>query len=88
MRYLTGFSGSNAVLVLGSDPDADLLGTDGRYVDQAAQEAPGLPLLIDRDTLAAVLEAVPAPDGPAGIESRMTVGDARRGPRRGGATPS
>ena len=32
----------------------DLLGTDGRYVDQAAAEAPDLPTLIDRDTAAAV----------------------------------
>ncbi len=36
VRYLTGFSGSNAVLVLGADADADLIGTDGRYVDQVA----------------------------------------------------
>ena len=43
VRYLTGFSGSNAVLVLGEDADADLIGTDGRYVDQVAMEAPGLP---------------------------------------------
>jgi Xaa-Pro dipeptidase len=75
VRYLTGFSGSNAVLVLGADPDADLVGTDGRYVDQVAEEAPGLPVLIDRDTLVAVLDAVAVPRGPVGIESSTTVGD-------------
>jgi Xaa-Pro dipeptidase len=57
VQYLTGFSGSNAVLVVAPDPDADLLGTDGRYVDQAAAEAPGLPTVIDRATLPAVLDA-------------------------------
>ena len=53
IRYLTGFSGSNAVLALGAG--VELLGTDGRYVDQVAQEAPDLPVVIDRDTLTAVL---------------------------------
>ena len=51
IRYLTGFSGSNAVLVLGRDGVDDLLGTDGRYRDQVAQEAPGLATVIDRSTL-------------------------------------
>jgi Xaa-Pro dipeptidase len=37
VRYLTGFSGSSAQLVLG--PSAVLL-VDGRYVEQAAREAP------------------------------------------------
>jgi len=54
IRYLTGFSGSNAVLALGAD--VELLGTDGRYVDQVAFEAPDLPVVIDRDTLTAVLQ--------------------------------
>jgi len=54
IRYLTGFSGSNAVLALGGDEE--LLGTDGRYVDQVAYEAPNLRVVIDRDTLTAVLK--------------------------------
>ena len=58
VRYLSGFSGSNAVLVLGSDADMDLIGTDGRYVDQVAAEAPGLPTLIDRDTLGTVVSRI------------------------------
>ena len=58
VRYLSGFTGSNAVLVVGSDAGDDVLATDGRYVDQAAQESPGLELLIDRSTLQAVLDRI------------------------------
>lgn len=72
IRYLTGFSGSNAVLVLGTEPAGDLLATDGRYVDQAAIESGDLPVLIDRATLAAVLDTV-AP-GPVVIEAGTAVG--------------
>ena len=55
IAYLTGFSGSNGVLLVAPDPADDVLATDGRYVDQAAQEAPGLHLVIDRDSLSALL---------------------------------
>jgi Xaa-Pro aminopeptidase len=74
VRYLSGFSGSNAVLVIGREPGGDLLGTDGRYVDQAAAEAPGLPTVIDRDTLPAVLAA--AGPGPFAVEDALSVGEA------------
>jgi Xaa-Pro aminopeptidase len=74
VRYLTGFSGSNAVLVLGEDGDGDLIGTDGRYVDQVAMEAPGLPTLIDRDTLGAVVERVAGPRR-AAVEASLPIGD-------------
>ncbi len=33
IRYLSGFSGSNAVLVIGRSSDDDVIGTDGRYQD-------------------------------------------------------
>jgi len=57
VRYLSGFSGSNAVLVI--DPGGtDLLATDGRYRDQAAEQSPDLPVMIDRNTLGAVAEAI------------------------------
>ena len=75
VRYLSGFSGSNAVLVLGPDADADLIGTDGRYVDQVAQEAPDLPTLIDRDTLAAVVSHVARSDVTTAVESSLPLGD-------------
>ena len=47
VRYLTGFTGSNAALLVG-DRGA-VLCTDGRYLTQAAEEAPGLELLVDRE---------------------------------------
>ena len=54
IRYLTGFSGSNAALII--DPDgADAFGTDGRYRDQAADEVPDLVALLDRDTVRALV---------------------------------
>lgn len=64
IRYLTGFTGSNAALLLAADEaaaggDADtltVLATDGRYTEQAAQQAPDLPAVIDRDCAYAVLE--------------------------------
>jgi Xaa-Pro dipeptidase len=73
VRYLTGFSGSNAVLVVGPDPTFDVLGTDGRYVDQVAVESPGLPTVIDRDTLAVVLAGS---DGVVAVESTLSLGEA------------
>lgn len=52
VRYLCGFTGSNgALLLLG---DRAVLGTDGRYVLQAAEESPDLEHVIDRATVAAL----------------------------------
>jgi Xaa-Pro aminopeptidase len=53
VRYLTGFTGSNAALVVSSadEPGAEsatLLCTDGRYLTQSASEVPELERLIDR----------------------------------------
>ena len=54
IRYLTGFSGSNAVLFIDAvDESGDLLGTDGRYELQVRDECPGIATLIDRATLTA-----------------------------------
>ncbi len=47
VRYLTGFTGSNAALLLRPE-GADLLATDGRYTAQAGAQAPDLELLIER----------------------------------------
>ncbi len=44
VRYLTGFSGSNAFLLI--NDDVTLLLTDGRYITQAAKESPGVPTAI------------------------------------------
>jgi len=47
VRYLTGFTGSNAGLLVRPAGD-DLLATDGRYTTQAGLQAPDLELLVDR----------------------------------------
>jgi Xaa-Pro aminopeptidase len=49
IRYLTGFTGSNAALVVHADGDAaSRLCTDGRYRTQAGDEVPDLETVIDR----------------------------------------
>ncbi|MFL6089790.1 MAG: M24 family metallopeptidase [Aeromicrobium sp.] len=48
IRYLTGFTGSNGVLTVARDGQATLF-TDGRYRDQAAEEAPDVELVVTRD---------------------------------------
>lgn len=52
VRYLTGFTGSNAVLLLTGD--APLLGTDGRYAVQVGEQSPDVPAHLDRVTVPAV----------------------------------
>lgn len=53
VRYLTGFTGSNAVLLL--QQDSALLGTDGRYAVQVAEQAPDVPVHLDRATVPALV---------------------------------
>ncbi len=53
VRYLTGFSGSNAALLVTQD-DA-VLATDGRYTEQSAREAADLERVIDRHCPEALL---------------------------------
>jgi Xaa-Pro aminopeptidase len=58
VRYLTGFTGSNAALLLHVDGDgASRFCTDGRYRTQAAQEVPDLPLLVERGSARALAAA-------------------------------
>ena len=40
VRYLSGFTGSNAALLVFADDHDPVLATDGRYRTQAAQQAP------------------------------------------------
>lgn len=70
VRYLTGFTGSNAALLVWADPDrpADFC-TDGRYVEQAAAQAPDLEAVISRDAVAPLLALV-AGTGVLGFEAR------------------
>ena len=48
VRYLSGFTGSNGALLVFADDREAVLATDGRYRTQAAEQAPGLEIAIDR----------------------------------------
>lgn len=49
IRYLSGFSGSNAALFVSSDePSRDIICTDGRYLTQVHEQCPDLPVHQDR----------------------------------------
>jgi Xaa-Pro aminopeptidase len=48
VRYLSGFTGSNAALLIHVDDDVPVLATDGRYVTQAARQAPDAEIVIER----------------------------------------
>jgi Xaa-Pro aminopeptidase len=74
IRYLTGFSGSNAVFALhASEPDRDLLGTDGRYAEQVASQSPGLQTVIERATLNAIVSRLNGGPGTVFMESTVTL---------------
>jgi Xaa-Pro aminopeptidase len=48
VRYLAGFTGSNAALLIRADTETPVLATDGRYRTQAAQQAPDAEIVIER----------------------------------------
>jgi Xaa-Pro aminopeptidase len=48
VRYLSGFTGSNAALLIRADDDTPVLATDGRYRTQAAQQVPDADIVIER----------------------------------------
>jgi Xaa-Pro aminopeptidase len=48
VRYLSGFTGSNGALLVFADDRGAVLATDSRYRIQAAQQAPGLEVVINR----------------------------------------
>ncbi|MET0187505.1 MAG: aminopeptidase P family protein [Pseudonocardia sediminis] len=61
VRYLSGFTGSNAALVVAAaGPGGDVFCTDGRYTTQAAAEVGGLTTVIARACAAECARAVPA----------------------------
>lgn len=63
VRYLTGFTGSNAALLVPTDERyGAVLATDGRYLTQSAEECPDLERLIDR-AVGPVLAARAGKDG-------------------------
>jgi Xaa-Pro aminopeptidase len=79
IRYLTGFTGSAGVLVVG--PQGLVLVTDGRYQEQAAEQlaAAGVDaeLAITRDTTPAVVAAV-AGAASVGLEADHVTWDTQR----------
>jgi Xaa-Pro aminopeptidase len=87
VRYLTGFTGSNGVLLVRADGSSsgggDLFGTDGRYTTQAGAQVPDVELLVDRGTELAVARAAVA-GGAArlGYESHVVTVDGLRGLER------
>ncbi|MDO9378568.1 MAG: Xaa-Pro peptidase family protein [Nocardioidaceae bacterium] len=68
VRYLTGFTGSNAALLVRAD-GPPLLATDGRYADQSLAEAPDVERVVDRSTLARLVESLPAGTGTVALET-------------------
>lgn len=54
IRYLTGFTGTNALVVLGAEPAGDVFLTDPRYVLQAARQVPDLPRVVEPALLPAL----------------------------------
>ncbi|MBN3507980.1 aminopeptidase P family protein [Mycolicibacterium septicum] len=48
VRYLSGFTGSNAALLVLAEDTTPVLATDGRYRTQAAQQSPDAEVVIER----------------------------------------
>ncbi len=78
VRYLTGFTGSNAALLVHADGDgASRFCTDGRYRAQAAEQVPDLQPVIERAcALALVGSAAELGVGRTGFESDHVTVDA------------
>ncbi len=59
VRYLTGFTGSNAALLIDAgSADSDRVCTDGRYVTQVAEQAPDVEAVIGRDCPATLIDLI------------------------------
>ncbi|BBZ44698.1 X-Pro dipeptidase [Mycobacterium parmense] len=76
VRYLSGFTGSNGALLVFADDRGDVLATDGRYRTQAAEQAAGLEIAIER-ALGRHLVGLAAEGGAAklGFESNVVTVD-------------
>jgi len=69
VRYLTGFTGSNAALAVSRDGEA-VLATDGRYDEQARAEVPDVALQITRTPAADLLRTLAASARGVAIDRR------------------
>lgn len=76
VRYLSGFTGSNGALLVFADDRGAVLATDGRYRTQAAAQAQGLEIAIER-ALGRYLvgRAADAGVGKLGFESNVVTVD-------------
>lgn len=85
IRYLTGFTGSNATLVVTSwdmrnAEDRTVIGTDGRYLSQVAEQVPDLRAEIARATARRIVELAGEWQlGRVGFESHVVTVDQHRG---------
>ncbi|TQF66398.1 aminopeptidase P family protein [Rhodococcus spelaei] len=85
IRYLTGFTGSNAALVVDARDaegaeDRTVICTDGRYVIQVGEQVPDLRALIDRSSAPALVRMLTADPGiRVGFESHVVTVDALSG---------
>ncbi|MCK0093233.1 aminopeptidase P family protein [Rhodococcus sp. F64268] len=82
IRYLTGFTGSNAALLVSTDEDADesrtLICTDGRYLSQVAEQVPDLRAEIARASAVHLVSAAGrGPNRSWGFESHIVTVDDR-----------
>jgi Xaa-Pro dipeptidase len=79
IRYLTGFTGSNAALLIhAADEHRTLFCTDGRYLTQSAHEVPDLERVIDRQSAQALAARAGKEAGPyrrTGFESQHVTVD-------------
>jgi Xaa-Pro aminopeptidase len=77
VHYLSGFTGSNAALLVRVDDETPVLATDGRYRTQAAQQSPDAEVVIER-ACAPCLARRAAADGVRrlGFESHVVTVDA------------
>ncbi|WBP94530.1 Xaa-Pro peptidase family protein [Mycolicibacterium neoaurum] len=85
VRYLSGFTGSNAALLVFAERDTPVLATDGRYVTQAAAQAPDAEVVIERAVGPALVAR--AADGVRrlGFESHVVTVDGFTSLERAGA---
>lgn len=77
IRYLTGFTGSNAALLVATDDDESrtVVCTDGRYVTQIAEQVPDLRAVIARASAAHLVESVGTSTANWGFESHVVTVD-------------
>lgn len=79
VRYLSGFTGSNAALLVGASEVTPVLATDGRYRTQAAQQSPDAEIVIERACGPHLVQrAAAAGVRRLGFESHVVTVDAHR----------